>query len=70
MQRTTRTVYRTDYTDDTRNFDLLEISNGKAMICNPYVTLTANDLRQLSVAAAAAAEEVDAASSKAMGAAK
>jgi len=39
---------------------LLEISNGKASLCNAYRTWTADDLRQLATAAAAAAEELEA----------
>ena len=60
MQRTKKTVYRTDYHGTYTNFDLLEISNGTASLCNAHRTWTADDLRQLATAAAAAAEELEA----------
>lgn len=60
MQRTSRTVYRTDYEGDALNFDILEIRSGKGSLCNAYRTWTADDLRQLATAAAAAAEELEA----------
>jgi len=60
MQRTSRTVYRTDYEGDALNFDILEIRSGKVSLCNAYRTWTADDLRQLATAAAAAAEELEA----------
>ena len=60
MQRTKRPSHRTDYHGTYTNFDLLEISDGTASLCNAYRTWTADDLRQLATAAAAAAEEPEA----------
>lgn len=60
--RITKSVYRSSYPESSAksNFDIITVNSGKAKIESSYRDWDADDLRQLSDAALAAAEEVEA----------